>query len=291
MTMVEANGIELCYERFGDDGDPALLLIMGWAAQMVDWPDDFCRLLAGEGFSVIRFDNRDIGLSTKTEGPLPAFGPPDGEGLPTLLAPPPYGLGDMADDAVGLLDALGTDRAHIVGASQGGMIAQHVAFGHPERVRSLTSIMSTTGDRAVGQSVPEVLAMALTPPPQGRDAIIEHAVAASRVIAGLLWDEDRARGRITAKYDRSYHPLGAAFQLAASIADGDRTDRLATIACPTLVLHGRADPLIVPSGGEATATAIPGAELVLIDDMAHDLPPEVWPQVVEAIANVAARAS
>ena len=289
MPMASVNGVEICYERLGPRDGVPLLLIMGLRAQLIDWDEGLCRLLAERGFSVVRFDNRDAGLSTKTEGPPPALG---GGGWRYRLgsAPPPYTLGDMAGDAVGLLDTLGIERAHVVGASLGGMIAQHMALDHPDRVLTLTSIMSTTGNLGVGGPTLEALTALVKPPPEERDAAIEHGVGVSRIISGPLWDERRARQRAAERYDRCFHPVGTAFQLAAAIADGDRTRRLRAIRCPTLVIHGRVDPLVDASGGKATAAAIPGAELLVLDEMGHDLPEALWPRIVGAIADLAARA-
>jgi pimeloyl-ACP methyl ester carboxylesterase len=196
----------------------------------------------------------------------------------------------MAADALGVLDTLGIERAHVVGASLGGMIAQHMALDHADRVLTLTSIMSTTGNLGVGGPTLEALTALMKPPPEERDAAIEHGVAVSRVISGPLWDEGRARQRAAERYDRCFHPAGTAFQLAAAIADGDRTKRLRAIRCPTLVIHGRVDPLVDVSGGKATAAAIPGAELLVLDEMGHDLPEPLWPRIVGAIADIAARA-
>jgi pimeloyl-ACP methyl ester carboxylesterase len=287
--MASVNGVEICYERLGPRDGVPLLLIMGLRAQLIDWDEGFCSLLAQHGFSVVRFDNRDAGLSTKTEGPPPTLGT-GGWGLRAGGAPPPYTLDDMAADALGVLDTVGIERAHVVGASLGGMIAQHMAFGHADRVLTLTSIMSTTGNLGVGGPTLDALTALVTPPPQERDAAIEHGVGVSRVISGPLWDERRARERAAERYDRCFHPAGTAFQLAAAIADGDRTRRLRAIRCPTLVIHGRVDPLVDVSGGEAAAAAIPGAELLVLEEMGHDLPKPLWPRIVEAIADVAARA-
>ena len=288
-SMVPANGIELCHQTFGDPADPPLLLVMGLGAQMILWPEELFLGLAARGRYVIRFDNRDVGLSTKTPGP-----PPDVLALMTRRAAGgevgpadvPYTLSDMAADAAALLDALGIERADVVGASMGGMIVQHLAFEHPERVRSATSIMSTTGNPAVGQATPEAIGVLLRQPPTTRDEAIAQGVAASKVISGPLWDEDDARRRATDSYDRMFHPAGAAFQLAAIVASGDRTDRLGSVQAPFLVIHGREDPLIDVSGGVATADAVPGAELVLLDDMGHYLPRPLFPQLIDAIDGI-----
>lgn len=291
-ALVTANGIELCHQTFGDPADPPLLLVMGLGAQMILWPEDLFLGLAARGRYVIRFDNRDVGLSTKTPGP-----PPDVLALMTRRAAGgevgpadvPYTLSDMAADAAGLLDALGIEQADVVGASMGGMIVQHLAFEYPGRVRSVTSIMSTTGHPAVGQATPEAIGVLLRPAPANRDEAIAQGMAASKVISGPLWDEDDARRRATESYDRMFHPAGPAFQLAAIVASGDRTERLGSVQAPFLVIHGRVDPLIDVSGGVATADAVPGAELVLLDDMGHNLPRPLFPQLIDAIDGIAKR--
>jgi len=291
-AMVAANGIDLCHQTFGDPTDPPMLLVMGLGAQMILWPEELFSGLAARGRYVIRFDNRDVGLSSKTPGP-----PPDVLGLMTRRAAGgevgpadvPYTLSDMAADAAGLLDALGIERADVVGASMGGMIAQHLAFEHPERVRSVTSIMSTTGNPAVGQASPEAIDVLLRPPAATRDEAIAQGMAASRVISGPLWDEADARRRAAESYDRMFHPVGPAFQLAAIVASGDRTQRLGSVRAPFLVIHGRLDPLIDVSGGVATADAVPGAELVLLDEMGHNLPRPLFPQLIDTIDGIAHR--
>jgi pimeloyl-ACP methyl ester carboxylesterase len=288
MPTTKANGIELCWEGFGEASDPAVLLIMGYTAQMISWDEGFCEMLAGHGFRVIRFDNRDCGLSHKTQGPPPDLRAPAEEGRFLQLAgDAAYTLRDMAADAAGLLDAIGIDAAHVVGASMGGMIAQNMAIEHPHRVLTLTSIMSSTGNPGVGHPTPEAIGALLVRPPAEREAFIEHSAKVTRITNGPLWDEQRARERAARAHDRSYYPQGAAFQTAAIITDGDRTKRLWGISAPTLVIHGRADSLIGVSGGEATAAAIPGAELLVFDEMGHDLPPKLWPQITGAIAKLA----
>ena len=281
--------VEVAYETFGDATDPPLLLVMGLATQMIGWPDELCRALADRGHFVIRFDNRDIGLSTH----LDAAGPAD---VPAIfsgdLSSASYTLSDMARDAAGLLDALGVDSAHVVGASMGGMIAQTLAIEHPDRVRSLISIMSTTGDRTVGGATQEALGVLLAPPATTRDEAIERTVTTYRVIGSPAFalDEAALRERAGLSYDRAYDPAGVSRQLAAIWASGDRTPRLADVAAPTLVIHGEQDPLVMVSGGHATAKAIPGAELVVIDGMGHDLPRDLWPELVDRISAHVARA-
>lgn len=290
MPPVKANGIELFYEEFGATDAPAVLLVNGFTSQCIAWDEPFCEMLAGHGFRVIRFDNRDVGLSHKTEGDLPNFVPATTPGaLLGLGGPAPYTLVDMASDAVGILDVLGIEKAHVVGMSMGGMIVQRIAIDHPNRVLSLTSIMSTTGDPAVGGSTPEAARALLTPAPAEREAFIDHSAVTTRVFHGPLWDESRIRARAARAFDRSFSPRGAAFQLAAILSDGNRTEQLAQLDIPTLVIHGVADTLVKPSAGEATAAAIPGAELLMLEQMGHDLPPALWPQITGAIAAVAGK--
>ena len=291
MTYADSHGMQIFFETFGSPTDPTVLLVMGLGAQAIAWDAAFCSLLAAEGFQVVRFDNRDVGLSGRTLSPPPVFAPPSGpHALASVVGEPPYTISDMAADACAVLDALGVAKAHIVGASLGGMIAQHVAFEHPDRTLSLVSIMSTTGEPGVGGASTEAAQWLMTPTPLERSAAIEHGVNASRVISGPLFDEDRARAFCAARFDRAFNPIGSLYQLAAAIADGDRTHRVGTVRCPTLVLHGKADSLIDVSGGHATAAAIPGAVELMLDEMGHDLPPELWPEIVAAIADNAARA-
>jgi pimeloyl-ACP methyl ester carboxylesterase len=289
MPNVPANGIDIEYDDFGDPSNPTLLLVMGLGAQMIVWDERFCQQLADRGFHVVRYDNRDVGLSTKLENaPVPdvvaAMG---GDGSSAA-----YLLGDMADDGVGLLDTLGIDKAHIVGASMGGMIVQEMAIRHPDRVLSLCSIMSTTGSREVGQPTPDAMSQLLRPPPTTREDAIELSVEASRVIGatGFPLDEDRIRARAGEAWDRCHYPMGIARQLVAIMASGDRTEKLQRLDVPTLVIHGESDPLVTLSGGEATAKAVPGAELLVIPGMGHDMPEGAWPQIVDAIvANTGKR--
>jgi pimeloyl-ACP methyl ester carboxylesterase len=287
--IAQANGIEIAFETFGSPDDPAVLLIMGLGAHLIHWEPEFCTMLADRGYHVIRFDNRDVGHSTKMEdAPVPNIGAL----LSGDVTSASYTLDDMANDAIGLLDYLEIDRAHLVGASMGGMIAQTIAVRHAARVLSLVSIMSTTGDRSVGQALPHALAVLMTPPPEDRAKYIDFHVNAFKTIGspGFDIDEDFLRQRGAATYDRSFYPVGVARQLAAIIASGDRTPSLAEISVPTVVIHGRDDPLIQVSGGEATARAIPDAELVVIPGMGHDVPRGVWERIVEAIVANAERA-
>lgn len=283
--------IDICHQTFGDPGAEPLVLVMGYTAQMISWPDGFIEALVDRGFFVTIFDNRDAGLSAKTEGEPPNAIELLGraQGGEDISSEVPYTLTDMAADAVGVLDHLGLDSAHFVGASMGGMIVQELAFGFADRVRSVTSIMSTTGNGEVGQADPDAMAALLAPPPTERDAILEHMVKVNKVIGGPLWNEDDARVRSTEAYDRSFYPLGAAFQLAAIAASGDRTEKLASVDLPFLVIHGAADALIGPSGGVATAEAVPGADLLVLSAMGHDLPAPLWPQLADAVNGIARR--
>lgn len=291
MPRAEANGIELEYDTFGAPQDRPLLLIMGLGTQMTAWEPGFCAMLAERGHYVIRFDNRDIGLSTQFDQM------PEPDLLAILSGDPrtaPYFLADMADDAVGLLDALGIERAHIVGASMGGMIAQELAIRHSERVLSLCSIMSTTGNHSVGQPSPEAMAVLLAPRATDRAEAIERTVIVQRVIGSKTPEyevTDQVRyDRAVAAYDRAYRPDGGNRQLAAIAASPDRTEALGALKLPVVVIHGDQDPLVDISGGRATAAAIPGAELIVIPGMAHDLPEPLWPACVDAIVANAAKA-
>ena len=290
MPHAHANGIEIEYETFGDSSKPAMLLVMGLGIQMLGWHEVFCNMLAERGYFVIRFDNRDVGLSSKIEdGPTPD--------VMQLLAgdysSASYTLDDMADDAAGLLDELGIDKAHVVGVSMGGMIGQTLAIKHPERVLSLTSIMSTTGSPAVGQPRQDVMMALIAPAPADREGFVEHQVKTFKLIGSPDYpmQEDEFREIIARSYDRSYHPAGFLRQLTGILASGDRTERLAAVNVPTLVIHGEADPLITPDGGEATAKAIPSAKLVKIPGMGHDLPPVLWERFVDEIVANAERAT
>jgi pimeloyl-ACP methyl ester carboxylesterase len=285
-----ANEIEIVYEEFGDATDPTMLLVMGLGVQMLGWDARFCRLLAQRGFRVVRFDNRDVGRSTKIVGGPRADVMAAAAGDFSSAS---YTLDEMAGDCAALLDHLGVGAAHVVGASQGGMIAQNLAIRHPERVLSLASIMASTGDRAVGQPHPEALPTLLSRPPDDREGYAEWVVRAWRVIGspGFDTDADALRARARATFDRGIHPEGTARQLVAILASGDRTRALEELDVPTVVIHGTDDVLVDPSGGRATAAAIPGAELVLIEGMGHDLPPQLWPRLVDLIAANAERAA
>ena len=283
------SGIDIAYERLGDSGAPPVVLVMGLGSQMVAWPDGFCAALVAEGLQVIRFDNRDVGLSTHFhDAPTPDVM----AALQGNTSSAAYTVTDMAGDCVGLLDALELDSAHIVGASMGGMIAQMVAIEYPDRVRSLTSIMSTTGDLAVGQGRPEALAALLSPPATTREQAVDRTIAIFWVIGspGFEHDEAEMRHRATVSFDRANDPLGVTRQTVAVIASGDRTEALRSLDVPTLVLHGAADPLVDVSGARATAEAVPDAELVIFDGMGHDLPRELWPQMAARICDLVQRA-
>jgi pimeloyl-ACP methyl ester carboxylesterase len=287
--VARVGNVELAYERFGDPTHSALLLVMGLGTQMLGWHEEFCEALAERGFHVIRYDNRDIGRSTK----LSAHPPPTTRQLlrrdKRVAA---YTIADMADDGIGLLDALGIERAHVVGASMGGMIAQTIAFRHPERVLSLVSIMSNTGAPWSGQPALPTYRFLLRRAPRDRDGFVEHLVRLFSRIGSPSFPRDEAemRRRAGMAYDRGHDPAGAGRQLAAILASPNRTVDLGRIAVPTLVIHGTRDKLVAPSGGRATAKAIPGARLLMMEGMGHDLPREVWPRIVEAIAQNAARA-
>ncbi len=277
MATTTSNGIDLTYDTFGDPSAPPLLVIHGLGAQMTDWPSGTLEGLADQGYHVITFDNRDQGESTWFDD----SGEPDVAALlfdPTI--PVPYTLTDMAADAAGLLDALEIDSAHILGVSMGGMIAQQFTIDHPDRARTLTSIMSTPS-HAIGPPTPEALVSLLVPVPEGREAVIEQSVAGSRVISspGFPFDEAGVRQRATVHYDRGNHPVGTLRQLAAILASPDRTEGLTGLDLPALVIHGAGDSLVTLPGGQATAAAIPGAELWVIEGMGHDLPAAMLPDI------------
>jgi len=287
--VAPANGIELSYQEMGDpDGEP-LLLVMGLATQMIAWDETFCGMLAERGFRVVRFDNRDIGRSTK----LKAAGVPRRADLMLgRRGSAAYLLSDMAADTVGLMDHLGVESAHLVGASMGGMIAQTTAIEHSQRVRSLVSVMSNTGSRWTGMPSRRAMAVLMARPPRGRDAAIERAVKTFKTIGspGYPFEEERIRQIAGRSYDRGHSSAGVLRQLHAITASGDRTQALRSVTAPTTVIHGSRDPLVRPAGGRATARAIPGARLKMIDGMGHDLPRQLWPTFAEEIAANAARA-
>ena len=294
MAQAKANGINIEYESFGPESADPVLLIMGLGAQLTLWPVELCEALVSRGFRVIRYDNRDVGLSTKfVDAPVPQ--------LPAVLAAVmsgqdpqvTYRLDDMAADAAGLLDALGLERAHIVGASMGGMIAQLFAATYPERTLSLTSIMSTTGNPTLPPASPEAIGVLMSRPQGGDvDAVVEFGVKAARVIGSPAYPADEAalRARVRRDVERSNYPAGFARQMAAIYASGDRRAKLASITAPTVVIHGAADPLVPVEGGRDTAATIKGAELIEIEGMGHDLPLALVDRIADAIAAVAKRA-
>ncbi|MCZ4602243.1 alpha/beta hydrolase [Streptomyces sp. Lzd4kr] len=288
MPIVDVSpGVSIAYETFGDPGDAPVLLVMGFGAQMIAWHEDFCRALADRGRYVIRYDNRDCGLSTRFDDHPVDMGKfiaavSSGD-IPAALAMVPYRLQDMADDALGLLTALGVERTHVVGASMGGMIAQTMAIAHPERVLSLTSMMSSTGESDYGRPRPEAQAVLFGPKPADREAYI--AAAENE----LVWASQRygdaavLRELAADSYDRAYYPAGIGRQLGAMILSGSRAEALRKLRVPTLVIHGLDDTLIDPSGGRRTAELVPGARLLLVPDMGHDRPRALWPELLDAV--------
>jgi pimeloyl-ACP methyl ester carboxylesterase len=283
---MHANGIDICYEIFGDANAEPLLLIMGLGAQMVLWDDDFCQQLAARGFRVIRFDNRDIGQSAKLHGGK-RLTPLELLKLRFLHIPvaAPYRLLDMAKDTVGLMDGLGIKSAHLVGASMGGMIAQEIALSFPQRVRSLTSIMSTTGNPRLPPPTRQASAMLMAPPPATKAEYIERFAQTWKLLRVGSFPEDEARDRARAElcFARGLNPAGVGRQLRAILAAGSRKPRLHAVKAPTLVIHGTVDPLVRPEGGKDTAASIPGARLLMIEGMGHALPIPMWPQIIDAI--------
>ncbi len=287
-SSLVSTGVELEYETFGSPDNTALLLIAGFGAQLLSWHSDLCQILADQGRYVIRFDNRDAGKSTMFDQhavDLHAIIAAASTGdLDTVRASAPYSLQDMADDVVGLMDVLDVQKAHIVGASMGGMIAQLVAIRHPERTHTLTSMMSSTGEPDYGQGTAEAMAALLSPLPADRSSYIEASVKATRVWSSRRYfDADSVAGVAAASYDRSLNPAGTTRQLAALLATGSLADQLTELAVPTLVIHGLDDTLITPSGGQRTADLIPHADLLLVPDMGHDRPKPLWPLLSQAL--------
>jgi pimeloyl-ACP methyl ester carboxylesterase len=284
--IARANGIELCYEIFGEAGAEPMLLIMGLGAQMIHWDDDFCWQLAARGFRVIRFDNRDIGKSSKMTGGkrLTAVELLKLRFLKIPVAAP-YKLSDMAEDVTGLMDVLGIKSAHLVGASMGGMIAQEVAISFPQRVRSLTSIMSTTGNPKVPPPTREAAAILMAPPPANKEEYYARFAQTWKIlrVGSFPLDESLDRARAERTYQRGLSPAGVGRQFRAILASGSRKQRLASVKAPTLVIHGTVDPLVRPEGGKDTAASIPGAKLLMIEGMGHALPIPMWPEIIDAI--------
>jgi pimeloyl-ACP methyl ester carboxylesterase len=285
--FAEANGQRLCYQTFGDGRAPVILLIMGLGAQMVLWDEDFCTALAARGYRVVRFDNRDIGRSSKIDVAVKVdFADLIMKQMRGEKIVSPYTLRDMAADACGLLDHLSVSRAHIVGASMGGMIAQEMAINFPERMLTLTSIMSSTGNPTLPPPAPEATAVLLAPPPTNREDYLASFARTWRVlrVGSFPADEanDLARGELT--FERGLNPMGVARQMLAIFASGDRRAKLAQVKIPTLVIHGDVDPLVRLAAGEDTAKTIPGASLVVVKDMGHAMPTPLAPQIIDAIA-------
>ena len=292
--IARANGIELCYEIFGDASAEPMLLIMGLGAQMVLWDDAFCAQLAARGFRVIRFDNRDIGQSSKLTGGK-RLSPMELLKLRFLKIPvaAPYKLRDMAEDTTGLMDVLGIKSAHLVGASMGGMIAQEIAISFPQRVRSLTSIMSTTGNPRIPPPTREAAALLMAPPPTTKDEYLARFAQTWKMLRVGRFPEDEAFDRARAErcFERGLSPAGVGRQFRAILASGSRKGRLHAVQAPTLVIHGIVDPLVHPAGGKDTAASIPGAKLLMIEGMGHALPIPMWPQIIDAIDKHAHGAS
>ncbi|MDL2352861.1 MAG: alpha/beta hydrolase [Pseudomonadota bacterium] len=289
MPQITANGIQIEYETYGDKANPPLLLVMGLGAQLTLWPIELVEALVARGYCVIRYDNRDIGLSQKFgHAGIPNFRRVALKRVFGLRSKLPYRLTDMAADAAGLLDALGIAKAHVVGASMGGMIVQLLAIEHPEKVLTMTSIMSTTGNRKVPPAKPEAMQALLNRAPEGAtlEQVMPIGISVNRAIGspGYPAAEERLRANITRDFNRSFYPEGAARQISAIMDDGDRRKRLAKVTTPTLVIHGVHDPLVPVEGGRDTAAAIKGAELIEIEGMGHDLPLELVEQIADAIA-------
>ena len=285
-TSTDNRSIELEYDHFGNPTDPALLLIMGFTAQMVAWDEEFCTQLADRGHFVIRFDNRDCGLSTKLHGvPSNSDAVIMAAMMETEMPPVPYTLSDMAADAMQVLNHLNIERAHIMGASMGGMIAQTVAIEHPHRVKTLISIMSQPGELTVGQPTQEAMELIVTPAPSDRDEYIAFAPKWQLWQSKKYRSDEVSRRNAIRDFDRSNYPEGGPRQMAAIYASGSRAEGLQKLQVPTLVIHGTDDQLITPSGGERTAELIPNSTLLMVDDMGHDLPQPLWPLFIDAISK------
>jgi pimeloyl-ACP methyl ester carboxylesterase len=292
MPYAHNGPVDIWYETFGDPSHPALLLVNGLGSQCINFRADWCERFAADGFHVIRFDNRDVGLSTKFSDHAPDFG-----AVLTALGngeepPVAYKVGEMARDAVAVLDALGIERAHAVGVSMGGMIVQTLAINHADRLLSMTSVMSSTGDLDVGRSSPEAQALIMAPAPTDRDGAVARQLEAARTWGSpACYDEDRIRAWAAEAYDRCFEPAGQARQMLAIMSSGSRTAALASVRLPALVVHGDADKLVDQSGGRRTAEAIPGARFELIAGMGHDYPPEYWDTWIALIGAHARSAS
>ena len=285
-TSTDNRNIELEYDHFGNPTDPALLLIMGFTAQMVAWDEEFCTQLADRGHFVIRFDNRDCGLSTKLHGvPSNSDAVIMAAMMETEMPPVPYTLSDMAADAMQVLDHLNIERAHIMGASMGGMIAQTVAIEHPHRVKTLISVMSQPGELTVGQPTQEAMELIVTPAPSDRDEYIAFAPKWQLWQSKKYRSDEVSRRNAIRDFDRSNYPEGGPRQMAAIYASGSRAEGLQKLQVPTLVIHGTDDQLITPSGGERTAELIPNSTLLMVDDMGHDMPQPLWPLYLDAISK------
>ena len=292
MTAIQANGIKIEYETFGSAQGKPILLVMGLGTQMIGWHPGFCQMLADRGHYVIRYDNRDVGLSEK----FGQLGAPDVIAMATALSTgdpvtAPYSLADMAQDGIGLLDALSIDKAHICGASMGGMIVQSMAIEAPQRILSLTSIMSTTGDPDLPGPSDEAMAVLLTPGATEREAAVDRTVMAAGVIGSPEYPAppDELRARALEAYDRCSYPEGSVRHIAAVASQGNRTEALRAVQVPALVIHGKADPLVRIEAGIATHKALPNSELMLIDGMGHDMPEPLWKQVVDGIDRLTSR--
>ena len=285
-TSTDNRSIELEYDHFGNPTDPALLLIMGFTAQMVVWDEEFCKQLADRGHFVIRFDNRDCGLSTKLHGvPSNSDAVIMAAMMETEMPPVPYTLSDMAADAMQVLDHLNIERAHIMGASMGGMIAQTVAIEHPHRTKTLISVMSQPGELTVGQPTQEAMELIVTPAPSDRDEYIAFAPKWQLWQSKKYRSDEVSRRNAIRDFDRSNYPEGGPRQMAAIYASGSRAEGLQKLEVPTLVIHGTDDQLITPSGGERTAELIPNSTLLMVDDMGHDMPQPLWPLYLDAISK------
>ncbi|MFM7526518.1 MAG: alpha/beta fold hydrolase [Actinomycetota bacterium] len=278
--------IEIEYDTFGDKNNPALILVMGFGAQMVAWDTKFAQMLADRGHFVVRFDNRDVGLSTKLDGvKVDANAVVAAALLEQPLPPVPYNLSDMARDIVGLMDHLNIAKAHIMGASMGGMIAQVFAIEHPQRTASLVSVMSMPGEPETMQSEPEAMTALMSIPPSDRTGFIEHSLVYQAFQSKKYRNDALSRANAARDFDRSFYPQGSPRQMAAIYASGRRTEALAALKTRTLVVHGNDDTLIPPSAGQRTADIIPGAEIVFVDDMGHDIPEPLWPKLVDTLTR------